>query len=77
MTSQPAAFDPDARRSEIGDAAAQTVLEAAARRLVQAYDEFEDALDRRAPMTELQLLDREVARAEREHAAVAPWHRTT
>ena len=72
MTPLPDAFDPAARRSEIGDAAAHTVLEAAARRLVQAYDDFEDALDRRAPMAELQLFDREVARAEREHAAVAP-----
>ena len=37
---------------------------------VACYDDYEDALDRRVSMGELQLFDREVARAESAHAAL-------
>lgn len=70
MSSVPEAPNHHLLRSEIQDATAKTVLEAAARRLVRAYDDYEDALDRRVSMGELQLFDREVARAESAHAAL-------
>ncbi len=69
MLPDPDAFDPAARRQEISADTAQKVLAAAARRLIEAYDDFEDALDRRVTLSELQLFDQEVARAERTHAA--------
>ena len=70
MTSVPKPTDPAVLRSEIQADAATTVLDAAARRLVRAYDDYEDALDRRVSLGELQLFDREVARAESAHASV-------
>ena len=70
MTSVPKPTNPAVLRSEIQADAATTVLDAAARRLVRAYDDYEDALDRRVSLGELQLFDQEVARAESAHASV-------
>lgn len=72
MTRRSDTFDPAAHRAVIATAATQTVLAAAARRLVEAYDDYEDALDRGVSLPELQLFDHEVEFAERTHAALLP-----
>ena len=71
----PPPSDPEARRQVIGADLAHTVLEATARRLAEAIAAFDDALDRRAPLYELQFLDRETAAATRAHDLARRRHR--